>query len=243
MSKKIAVIVGVGAEEGLGASLCRRAAKAGHNVVVAGRTAAKVEKIAAEIVASGGKAVAIAVDVTNETQVVDMFAKVGGMDGELDVVVYNVGNAFVHDTLTMSADFFETAWRSCCFGGFLVAREAGKRLQKQGHGSLLFTGATASLKSRGPFMAFASAKAALRAVAAAFARELGPQGVHVAHVIVDGMINGDRVNSRMPELKEKVGADGMLDPDAIAEAYWQLHLQHSSAWTFEIDLRPFKESF
>ncbi len=243
MSKKIAVIIGVGAAAGLGASLSRHAAKAGHHVVVAGRTAAKVDAIAGDIVAGGGSAVGLAVDVTIEAQVVDMFAEVDAMDGDLDVVVYNVGNAFVHDTMTMTADFFEQAWRTCCFGGFLVAREAGKRLVADGRGSLLFTGATASLKSRGPFMAFASAKAGMRAVAAAFARELGPQGVHVAHVIVDGLIDGERVNAQLPELKEKLGEVGMLNPDAIAESYWQLHLQHPSAWTFELDLRPFKENF
>ncbi|MGH1420124.1 MAG: SDR family NAD(P)-dependent oxidoreductase [Hyphomicrobiaceae bacterium] len=243
MSKKIAVIIGVGAPAGLGASLCRRAAKEGHQVVVVGRTPEKIEAIAAEISAKGGSAVGLAVDVTDEASVVELFETVSGMDGELDVVVQNVGGGSLHETMTMTADFFEDVWRACCLAGFLVGREAGKRFSAQGRGSLLFTGATASLKSRAPFMAFASAKAGLRAVAAALARELGPQGVHVAHFIIDGLIDGERAKTVLPEVAEKLGEEGMLNPDEIAESYWQVHLQHRSAWTFELDLRPFKENF
>jgi NAD(P)-dependent dehydrogenase (short-subunit alcohol dehydrogenase family) len=113
----------------------------------------------------------------------------------------------------------------------------------RGRGSILFTGATASLRARPPFTAFASAKAALRAVAHGMAREFGPQGLHVAHVVIDGAIDGEQLNRRVPQLKERLGADGMLAPDAIAEAYWQLHVQPRSAWTLELDLRPYKESF
>lgn len=243
MARKIALIVGVGEAEGLGASLCRRAAGDDYHVVVVGRTVEKIEKIAAAINQSGGVASTQVADVTDEAQVIKMFEAVDALPDELDCVVSNVGNAFVHDTLTMPADFFEQAWRIGCYAGFLIGREAGKRLAKRGQGTILFTGATASLKSRGPFVAFASAKAGLRAVAGGFARDLGPHGVHVGHVIVDGIIDGEQIRQRMPDLKDRLGADGMMRPDAIAESYWQLHLQDRSAWTFELDLRPFKESF
>ncbi len=243
MAKKIALIVGVGEAKGLGASLCRRAASDDYHVVVVGRTAEKIEKVAAAINQGGGAASIHVADVTDEAQVMKMFEAVDALPDELDCVVSNVGNAFVHDTLTMPADFFEQAWRIGCYAGFLIGREAGKRLAERGQGTILFTGATASLKSRGPFVAFASAKAGLRAVAGGLARDLGPHGVHIGHVIVDGIIDGEQIRQRMPDLKDRLGPDGMMRPDAIAESFWQLHLQDRSAWTFELDLRPFKESF
>ena len=243
MPDSIATVIGVGAENGLGAALCRRAAKAGHHVVIAGRTASKLASLVDSLTAGGGSATAQVVDVTREDQITALFATLDDMPGTLDLVAYNAGNAFVQDTLTMTGQYFEDAWRVCCYGGFLTGREAGKRLAERGQGSILFTGATASIRSRPPYLAFASAKAGLRAVASGLARELGPKGVHVGHVIIDGGIDGERLNSKAPDLKAKLGEDGMLDPDAIAESYWQLHRQHPSAWTFELDLRPFKESF
>ncbi len=242
MTKPIAMIVGVGAKKGLGASLCHRAAADGYHVAVVGRTAEKIQTIADEITQNGGAASAHQTDVTQEDHVAKLFEEVDAI-GDLDVVAYNVGNAFVQDSLSMNPSFFEQAWRSCCFGGFLVAQQAGRRLAKRGKGTILFTGATASIRARNPYMAFASAKAALRAVAAAFARELGPKGVHVAHIIIDGVIDGEMINKRAPDLKNKLGDSGMLNPDDIADAYWQVHHQAPSAWTFELDLRPSVESF
>ncbi|MEM1276454.1 MAG: SDR family NAD(P)-dependent oxidoreductase [Pseudomonadota bacterium] len=241
--KPIAVVLGVGAEAGLGAAMCRRAAWGGCHVVVGGRTQAKIDAIAAGLTEGGATATALRVDVTEEDSVNALFAAIDEMPGELALTVYNAGNAFSGDSLTLSTELFESAWRVCCLGGFLTAREAGKRMVDQGHGTIVFTGATASLKARPPFLPFASAKAGLRAVAANYARDLGPKGVHVAHVIIDGGIDGERLNAKAPDLKEKMGAHGMLDPDAIAESYWMLHQQHRSAWSFEIDLRPFKETF
>jgi NAD(P)-dependent dehydrogenase (short-subunit alcohol dehydrogenase family) len=139
--------------------------------------------------------------------------------------------------------YFEETWRTTTFGGFLVGREAARRMLPQARGTLLFTGATASLRARPPFAAFASAKAALRAMAFGLARELGPQGVHVGHVVIDGVIDGDMIAEKVPGIRERLGEDGMLDVDAIADAYWALHVQQRSAWTLELDLRPFKESF
>lgn len=243
MSEKIAVVIGAGAVEGIGGALALRAAAAGYRVVVTGRTEDRVAALADHINGQGGTAVAHAADITQESAVEGLFAAVDGMGGELDFVGYNAGNSFRHDTLTMTGDFFETAWRVCCFGGFLAGREAGRRMADRGAGTIVFTGATASVKSRPPFMAFASGKAGLRAVAAALARELGPKGVHVGHAIIDGGIDGEKLNSRNPDVRAARGENGMLQPVAIAEAYWQLHLQHPSAWSFEIDLRPFKETF
>ena len=243
MANGLAVIIGVGAEQGLGASLCRRAARDGHHVVVAGRTPAKIEALAAGLRADGAEATAVPVDVTQEDQVAGLFQATDRLDAPLAFVGYNAGNAFRHQTLEMPGQFFQDAWAVCCLGGFLSGREAGRRMAEQGSGTIMFTGATASIKARPPFVAFASAKAGLRAAAAGLARELGPKGVHVAHAIIDGGIDGERLNSRAPDLKARMGQNGMLNPDAIAESYWQVHLQHPSAWTFEIDLRPFAETF
>jgi NAD(P)-dependent dehydrogenase (short-subunit alcohol dehydrogenase family) len=143
----------------------------------------------------------------------------------------------------MSGAQFEAMWRQNALGGFLVGREAVRRMLPQGRGTIIFTGATASLRARPPFIAFASAKAALRAVAQGLAREFGPQGIHVAHVVIDGVIHGDQALSRFPDFVKAKGKEGLLDPDEIADSYWTLHEQKRGAWTHELDLRPFKETF
>ncbi|MGI9492343.1 MAG: SDR family NAD(P)-dependent oxidoreductase [Geminicoccaceae bacterium] len=243
--KPKAVVVGVGPYAGLGAALCRRFAAEGYHVLVASRTAETIEEIADGIRQSGGSASAVPTDATNETDVLNLFDKAMTDDdtAPADLVAFNAGNNASGDLDTMSADFFEDVWRTRCLGGFLVGREASRRLGGKGQGTIIFTGATASLRSRPPFTAFASAKAALRAIAQSMARDLGPKGVHVAHVIIDGGINGERLRTRAPDLAAKLGEDGLLDPDAIADAYWHLHTQSKTAWTFELDLRPAKESF
>jgi len=240
-----AVVVGVGPHAGLGGALCRRFAAEGHHVLVASRTAERIEEIANGFRADGGQATAVPTDATVEDDVVRLFDRAMADDdtGPADLVVFNAGNNARGDLDTMSVAFFEDVWRSRCLSGFLVGREASRRFGAQGHGTVIFTGATASLRSRPPFTAFASAKAALRALVQSMARDLGPKGVHVAHVIIDGGINGERLRSRAPEIVEKLGEDGLLDPDAIADAYWHLHSQARTAWTFELGLRPAKESF
>jgi NAD(P)-dependent dehydrogenase (short-subunit alcohol dehydrogenase family) len=161
----------------------------------------------------------------------------------LELVAYNAGNNRWSPLLDTSAQMFEDLWRVCCLGGFLVGREAARCMAPRGRGSILFTGATASVRGRPPFTAFASAKAALRSLAQAMAREFGPQGIHVAHVIIDGAIDGDKINQGLPEYAKSKGEDGLLNIDAIAAAFWYLHTQQRSAWTQELDLRPFKETF
>ena len=237
-----AIVIGVGAPRGLGAALARRFAREGLEVYLAGRTKARLQSLCGEIVEAGGRAQAVVTDATQEADLVRLFDAVE-QGGAPELVVYNAGNNRMKPLLEMENEFFEDLWRLCCFGGFLAGREAARRMLPQGRGTLIFTGATASLRARPPFTAFASAKAALRALAHGMAREFGPKGLHVGHVVIDGGIDGDALNERFPQFKEQRGEDGMLNIDAIADAYWALHCQDPSAWTLELDLRPYKEVF
>jgi NAD(P)-dependent dehydrogenase (short-subunit alcohol dehydrogenase family) len=241
--KATALVVGVGAQRGLGAALCRRFARANLHVIAVARSHDRLAETVAEIVASGGSAEAMTADVTQEGEVVGLFDRAAGAGGPLDLVVFNAGMNRAQDFRTLSAEDFEAFWRIGCFAGFLVGREAARRLTPQGHGTILFTGASGSLRGRPKFAAFAAAKAGLRAVAQAMAREFGPLGLHIGHVIIDGGIDGEWLKNAFPQMHAEKGNDGLLDPDAIAEAYWQLHRQPKSAWTHELDLRPYKEGF
>ena len=238
-----AIVVGVGSEQGLGAAIAHRFAAEGHRVIVSGRTKEKLAQVVGAIVDHGGKAEAFAADATIESDVAALFDFAEGSGHIVDLVVFNAGNNVRHDFRTMPAELFEQTWRVATFGGFLVGREAARRLTPLGKGTIIFTGATASLRGKPPFTAFASAKAGLRSLAQSMAREFGPLGIHVAHVVIDGGIDGEKLNSAAPQLRIERGADGLLNIDAIAEAYWHLHGQHRSAWTHELDLRPFKERF
>jgi NAD(P)-dependent dehydrogenase (short-subunit alcohol dehydrogenase family) len=241
-NQKTAVVVGVGAAAGLGAALARRFAREGLHVVIAGRTPERLDAVAREIKQAGGNTKVVATDATQEKDIVALLDEAASL-GSLELVAYNVGNNAMSPSLDISAAQFEAMWRQNALGGLLVGREAVRRMLPQGHGTIIFTGATASLRARPPFVAFASAKAALRAVAQGLAREFGPQGIHVAHVVIDGVIHGDQALSRFPDFVKAKGKEGLLDPDEIAEAYWALHGQKRSAWTHELDLRPFKETF
>lgn len=246
MGKPTAVVVGVGAEEGVGAAACRRFASEGHHVLVAGRTVAKIERVAATIAQAGGSAEAIPMDTTVEADVIALFDRAmapGGGHAPADAVIFNAGNNAHLDFRALTAQQFEDFWRVGCFAGFLVGREAARRLVPLGRGTVIFTGASGSLRGKPGFAHFAAAKAGLRMIAQSMAREYGPQGIHVAHAVIDGGINGARLKSRMPDLLEKRGEDGLLSVEAIALTYWQIHRQPRSAWTQEIDLRPFKEPF
>jgi len=239
----VAVVVGVGESRGLGAAIARRTAREGLHTFLAGRTEGRLESIVKEIENAGGKATAVATDATVPEDVSRLLDRAIDEGGSLDLVAYNAGNNQFSGLLDMTDAFFEDLWRLCCFGGFLVGREAARRMVGQASGSILFTGATASIRARPPFTAFASAKAALRGLSQGMAREFGPQGIHVGHVVIDGMIDGDMLHQRFPDLKERMGEMGMLDVDAIADAFWTLHTQHPSAWSWELDVRPFKEKW
>lgn len=236
------VVLGVGAERGLGAATARRFAKGGLHVCVAGRTVEKLDKTVQAIEDKGGSAEACPVDATDEATVTALFADVASR-AMIDAVVYNVGNNAIIPFSDLTADTFEQFWRVCCLGGFLTAKAVMPVLVGQGHGSLLFTGASGSLRGKPAFAHFASAKAGLRMLAQSLAREYGPQGVHVGHLIVDGVIDGEMVRSRFGEYIEQLGPEGSLDPDHIAEAFWHLHSQPRSAWTHETEVRPYKENW
>lgn len=238
-----ALVIGVGSEAGVGGALCRRFAREGLHVVVGGRTEDKVQAVASALRSGGGEASHVVADATTSAGIARYFDAAEEAGGVPELVVYNVGNNRFSSLVDMTDEFFESLWRVCCFGGFLAGREAAQRMIPAGGGTLIFTGATASIRARPPFTAFASAKAGLRAVAHGMAREFGKDGLHVGHVVIDGVIDGDQVNNRMPQAKENLGEEGMLNPDHIAEAYWMLHTQPRSAWTLELDIRPDRETF
>ena len=236
------IVIGAGASQGVGGALSRKFAAEGHHVIVAGRTDAKVTALAEEVKSAGGSAEPFVVDVTAAEDQDALFEHAAGK-GELAAVLYNAGNNAIIPFEQLDAETFEAFWRVGCLGGFLTAKRAIPLLKQQGKGSLFFTGASGSLRGKSNFAHFASMKAGLRMLAQSLAREFGPQGVHVAHFIIDGVIDGDMVRSRFGEYLDQLGEDGGLSPDAIADAYWYVHTQPKSAWTHEIDLRPFKENW
>ena len=224
----VAAVVGVG--EGLGYALGKRFAAAGFMVALAARSSERVERLAEAIVETGGKAVAVPTDARDERAVMELFEALEAKHGPVEVTVFNAGAIYRSPIAEMPADMFEEVWRAGCYAGFLVGREAARRMTPRGRGTILFTGATASLRGGAQFAAFAAAKHGLRALAQSMARELGPKGIHVAHLVIDGKIDTQ---------SEDLG----LAPDAIAETYYRIHTQSRTAWTFEADLRPWAEKF
>ena len=237
------VILGAGAPDGVGGALARKFAKNGLNVIVSGRTQEKLNATTKEIEADGGSAEGCVADVTSEADLDALFNRVEDRQEPLAAVLFNAGSNLPVPFEDLTPAMFEEFWRIGCYGAFLTAKKAMPILKQQGQGSILFTGASASLRGRPGFGHFAATKAALRNLVQALAREYGPQGIHVAHVVIDGIINGDIVRGRYGEYLESLGEDGSLAPDAIAQAFWALHTQHRSAWTHELDLRPFNEKW
>lgn len=240
-SPRIALVAGVG--DGLGGAIARRFAKAGYTTVLVARSLDRLTRIAGEIEDAGGRGIAYAADLREEQAVTKLFEDVEAELGPVSACVFNTGANYRNSILDTPSEMFENVWRLGCYAGFLVGREAARHMVPRGRGSILFTGATASLRGAASFAAFAVAKGGLRQLAQSMARELGPQGIHVAHVVVDGLIDSPRVRERFPERVAAAGEDGMLVPADIAEAYFQLHQQPRSAWTFEIDVRPARERF
>lgn len=231
MPQATAVIVGVG--PGLGAALVRTFAKEGYTVVAAARSASTLTGLD-----EAGRVERVDCDATQQADVERVFERAASL-GQVEVAVFNAG-AFVRSSiLETDAAEFERCWRVGCFAGFLVGQAAARRMVERGAGTILFTGATASLRGGAGFVNLASPKFGLRAVAQSMARELGPKNVHVAHVIIDGQIHSERYSHLLGER----GPDSLLEPDAIAQTYLALHRQHRSAWTHEIDLRPWSEKF
>ena len=237
---KTAVISGVGPVAGLGAQLCIRFANEGLHVLLAGRTQEKLNAVVDVIKTQGGSAEAIIADATDESATVDLFARAGD---DLALAIYNTGNNTPGRIIEMDAEFFERSWRVCCFGGFLFGREAVKTFTNQQGGTLLFTGASASLRGRANFGAFNSSKGALRNLAQAMAKEYAEDGVHVGHVVVDGPIAGEKIKRGLPEYAARLGEDGMINIDGIVDGYVYLYRQPQQAWTFELDVRTSKEKW
>ena len=233
-----AIIMGVGPERGLGAQLCRRFAVEGLHVYVAGRTQANIDAVADAIRRAGGQASAVVTDATDEQQVIALFEQVGS---DIDVAIYNAGNNTPGRILEMTATYFEESWRIVCFGGFLFGREALRRMVPAARGTLLFTGASASMRGRAGYGAFNSSKGALRNLAQAMAKEYAPEGIHVGHVVIDGPIGGDKFITRRPEIVAQIGEDALISIEGIVDAFVYLHRQPPSAWSFEVDVRTFKE--
>jgi NAD(P)-dependent dehydrogenase (short-subunit alcohol dehydrogenase family) len=243
-----AVISGVGPDRGLGAQLARRFAREGLHVFVAGRTQGKLDAVVADIKAAGGLATAVVADATNEAETAALFERVG--EG-LELAVYNTGNNTPGRILDMEAAYFEASWRTACFGGFLFGREALRRMLAQGadadpgrsRGTILFTGASASLRGRSGFGAFNSAKGALRNLAQAMAKEYGPDGIHVGHVVVDGGIGGEKLLTRLPDAASRLADGRLIGIEGIVDAFVFLYRQPRHAWSFELDVRTSKETW
>jgi NAD(P)-dependent dehydrogenase (short-subunit alcohol dehydrogenase family) len=242
--EKAAALV-IGAGDGLGSAVARAFAAEGLAVCITRRPRHQdeLEALAADIMAAGGQAHAFGVDARSEDDMAAVFARIEAEIGPLEVVVFNIGANVRFPIRETTARVFTKVWEMACFAGFLAGREAAKAMVPRGRGSILFTGATASTRGRDGFAAFASAKAGLRALAQSMARELGPQGIHVAHVVVDGAIDGVFTRENRPDAEALLARDEILKPADIAPNFVMLHRQPRSAWTHELDLRPWKETW
>lgn len=235
----------VGAGDGVGSAIARAFATEGLEVCVTrrARNLEQLETLAQSIRDDGGKARAYGVDARSEEEMIALFDQIEAEVGPLDVVVFNIGANVRFDLTETTSRVFHKVWEMACFAGFLTGREAARVMTPRGRGTILFTGASASLRGRQGFAAFSAAKHGLRAVAQSAARELGPKGLHVAHIVVDGAIDGVFARTNIPDREERLSQDGILKPEEIARNYVWLHKQQRSAWTHELDLRPWAEAW
>ena len=239
------VCVVIGAGDGLGASIARAFAREGLTAVVTRRPRhlESLQTLAETIRAEGGEAHAFGLDARNEADTVAFFDEVERSIGPIEALVFNIGANVRFSVTETTAQVYSKVWEMAAFAGFLAGREAAKVMGARGRGTILFTGATASLRGGAGYSAFAGAKHALRALAQSLARELGPKGVHVAHIVIDGAIDGAFIRGLLPDAAEKREREEILIPDAIAKNYVWVHRQERSAWTFEMDLRPWSETW
>ncbi|OGA60158.1 MAG: hypothetical protein A3F77_14280 [Betaproteobacteria bacterium RIFCSPLOWO2_12_FULL_67_28] len=238
---RVALIIGAG--DSTGGAIARRFAREGYVACVTRRHADKLQPLVERIEAAGGRARAFSSDARKEDEAVALVETIEREVGPIEVAVYNIGANVRFPIRELTSRVYFKVWEMGAFGGFLMGREMARVMAPRGRGTILFTGATASVRGGAGYAAFAGAKHALRALAQSMARELGPLGIHVAHVVIDGAIDTPFIRENFPEryaLKQK---DGILDPEAIAENYWQLHSQSRSAWTHELDLRPWIEKW
>ncbi|HYD57076.1 MAG TPA: SDR family NAD(P)-dependent oxidoreductase [Burkholderiales bacterium] len=237
--EKTCVVVGAG--DATGGAIARRFAREGYVACVARRSADKLLPLKERIEKDGGKAIPFGLDARREEQVVELFARVEREVGPVEVAVFNVGGNIRFPIVETTWQKYFKSWEQCAGAGFLIGREAARVMLPRRRGTILFTGATASLRGGAGFAAFAGGKHALRALSQSMARELGPQGIHVAHVVVDGMIDTEFTAQRVDDAEARRRGQAILHPDHIAENYWHLHSQPRSAWTHELDLRPWVE--
>ena len=242
MIKKKAVLV-VGAGDATGGAIARRFAREGYIACVTRRQADKLQPLVERIRAEGGQAHAFGCDARDEAATSAMVQAIERDIAPIEVAVFNVGGNVRFPVVDTTERVYRKVWEMGALAGFLMGREAARVMLPRGHGTILFTGATASLRGSSGFCAFAGAKHALRALSQSMARELGPQGLHIAHVVIDGAIDTAFIAQVFPERHALKDRAGILDPDHIAETYWQLHQQPRSAWTQEMDLRPWMEQF
>lgn len=238
---EVALVIGAG--DATGGAIARRFAREGYRAVVTRRARHldRLEGLARRIRADGGIAHAFGVDAREEDEMVPFVARVENEIGPIAAAVYNIGANVRFPVVETTARVFRKVWEMACFGGFLIGREAARHMVPRGRGTILFTGATASVRGGPGYSAFAAGKHGLRAVAQSMARELGPKNIHVAHVVIDGAIDTAFIADMFPERYALKDRDGILDPEAIAENYWRLHTQPRNAWTHELDLRPWIE--
>ena len=237
MNGRVAAVLGVG--PGLGAAVARRFAGEGFAVAMMARREESLAKIRQDIEDEGGTALPVSADATDAGSVAAAFELIRSNLGDPEVLVYNAGAFQMGGILEISPAQFDECFRANCAGAFYAAREALPAMVEVGRGTILLTGASAALRGKARFSALAAGKFGLRALAQSMAREFGPQGIHVSHVIIDGQINTPSIREMSPDREEHT----LLSPDSIAETYWQLHTQDRSAWTLEADLRPSVESF
>ena len=236
---KVALVIGAG--DATGGAIARRFAREGFTACVVRRNADKLVPLVERIEAAGGRARAFGTDARKEADMVALVDTIEREVGAIEVAVFNVGGNVSFPIRETTARVYYKVWEMACFAGFLLGREAARVMVPRGHGTILFTGASASLRGRAGFAAFSGAKHALRALAQSVAKELGPHGIHVAHVVIDGAIDTEWIRENFPQRAALKAQDGILDPDAIAENYWLIHRQPRSAWTHELDLRPWIE--
>jgi NAD(P)-dependent dehydrogenase (short-subunit alcohol dehydrogenase family) len=242
---KIALVIGAG--DATGSAVARRFAREGFTVCATRRSLDKLQPLLAQIEAAGGLAQGFGTDARKEDEVVALIEQIESSIGPIEVMVFNIGANAPSSILDETARKYFKIWEMACFAGFLNGREVARRMVVRAAPerlqSIIFTGATASLRGSANFAAFAGAKHALRALAQSMARELGPRGIHVAHSIIDGAIDTAFIRDNFPQRYALKDQDGILNPDHIADAYWQLHQQPRDAWTHELDLRPYLEKF
>ena len=243
-NKPVALIVGAG--DFIGAAIARRFASEGFVVCIGRRNEDKLAPLVAEIEATGGAAHAFRLDARDEDCVKQVFADIERDIGPLEVVICNVGGNVRFPVRETTSPVFRKVWEMACFAGFLCGREAADYMVARKKGAIFFTGATASMRGNTGYAAFASAKAGQRALAQSMARELGPQNIHVAHLVIDAGVDTHFVRERMREAghdPDSLPPDTLMNPDSVAEAYWTLYRQSPDAWTFEMDLRPHGETW